>query len=130
MYLGTIREGWDVVKLGGGDKQNSKNGWVTNNGGLLINGGFWLLCKLWVKPIRFLKATWKIVIAVYFIRIFLRLHPQTVNMTCKLKKVSDKLSSGRLPICKNCRSWWFFFKKSIQNLTWKVIPIFLQKLEA
>ena len=74
-------------------------------GCLLINGGFWPLYKLWVKPTRFLKSTWKIVIAVYCIRIFVRLHPQRVNLTCKLKKVSDKPSSGRLPICKVCMSW-------------------------
>ena len=74
-------------------------------GGLLISGGFWTLCELWVKPIIFLKSTWKIIITVYCIRIFLRLHPQRVNLTWKLKKVSDKSSSGKLPQCENCISW-------------------------
>ena len=44
-WSNTIRERLKWREIGG--LNNSKNGWVTNNGGLLINAVLWPLCKLW-----------------------------------------------------------------------------------
>ena len=39
MYLDTIRERLRCHEVGGGGEQNSKNGWVTNNGGVVNEWG-------------------------------------------------------------------------------------------
>ena len=87
-----------------GDKQNSKNGWVTNNGEFVDKWGVLTLLRTVSKTNKIFEIYMKNCNCSLLYQNFLRLHPQIVNLTFKLKKFSDRPSSGRLPQCENCIS--------------------------